>query len=68
MYILGHSTRRGAAVNDLQSAVLSGALLFAAVLVANALMVVFGVASPILGSAEQEAIMWVKQLVAGLVS
>ena len=54
-------------MNDLQRAILLGLFVFAVALVANAVMVAFGVASPILGSAEQDAIVWIKGLVAGLI-
>ena len=60
--------RRGAAMNDLEQAVLFGFSLLAAALVGNAVMAAFGVASPILGMAEGDAIIWIKKLIAGLVN
>ena len=60
--------RRGAAMNDLEKAVLFGSSLLAIALVGNAVMAALGVAAPILGMAEGNAIVWIKGLIAGLVS
>ena len=60
--------RRGAALNDLERAVLFGFSLLGVALVGNALMAAFGVAAPILGMAEGNAIVWIKGLIAGLVN
>ena len=59
---------RGAAMNDLEKAVLFGSSLLAIVIAGNALMAAFGVAAPILGMAEGNAIIWIKGLIAGLVN
>jgi hypothetical protein len=55
-------------MNDLEQAVLFGIGLLAIALVGNALMAAFGVAAPILGMAEANAILWLKELIAGLVN
>ena len=52
-------------MNDLQPAVLLGLLAFAIALIANAIMVALGVASPILGMAEEDAVIWIKKLIEG---
>ena len=53
-------------MNDLEKAVLFGSSLLAIALVGNALMAAFGVAAPILGTVEGNAIIWIKGLIAGL--
>ena len=55
-------------MNDLEQAILFGFSLLAIALVGNALMAAFGVAAPILGMAEGNAIIWIKGLIAGLVN
>jgi len=55
-------------MSDLQQAILFGLFLFTVALAANAVMVAFGVASPILGMAEGSAIVWFKGLIAGLLN
>ena len=55
-------------MNDLEQAVLFGFSLLAVALVGNAVMAAFGVAAPILGMAEGNAIIWIKGLIAGLVN
>jgi len=55
-------------MNDLQPALLLSLLVFGVALIANAIMVALGVASPILGTAETDAIIWIKRLIAGLVN
>ena len=55
-------------MNDLEKAVLFGSSLLAIALVGNAVMAALGVAAPILGMAEGNAIVWIKGLIAGLVS
>ena len=55
-------------MNDLEQAVLFGFGLLAIALIGNALMAAFGVASPILGHAEGNVIIWIKGLIAGLIN
>ena len=55
-------------MNDKEQAVLFGFSLLAIALVGNAAMVALGVASPILGMAEGNAIVWIKGLIAGMVN
>ena len=55
-------------MNDPEKAVLFGFSLLAIVLVGNAAMVALGVAAPILGHAESDAIIWIRGLIAGLVN
>ena len=52
-------------MSDLQQAILFGLFLFTVALAANAVMVAFGVASPILGMAEEDAVIWIKKLIEG---
>jgi len=65
--VVHHNLARfGAAVNDFQQAALYGFFLFVIALVANGTMVAFGVAAPILGHAEEDLIVRIKELIAGL--
>ena len=49
-------------MNDLEQAILFGLFLFAVALIGNAIMVAAGIASPILGYIESDAIVWLVRL------